>query len=127
MLHSGWMLIWLSKQPSWSTGSSNILGSTLTPFLGEVRAVEVVVDNNELNDSHTIVLEEEGLSKYDGRIPRKVVYTPSPSRTYSMWYKQRYMTVTRIQEQTSRWSGKSNALHIRYDDTVKQILSLLIL
>ncbi|KAE9397180.1 P-loop containing nucleoside triphosphate hydrolase protein [Gymnopus androsaceus JB14] len=92
----GWMLIWLSKQPSWR----------------EIRAVEVVVDNNELNDSHTIVLEEEGLSKYDGRIPRKVVYTPSPSRTYSMWYKQRYMTVTRIQEQTSRWSGKSNALHI---------------
>ncbi|KAE9397179.1 P-loop containing nucleoside triphosphate hydrolase protein [Gymnopus androsaceus JB14] len=90
-----WMMVWLSKQPSWKN----------------IRAVEVVVGDNDLNDSHSVVLEAEGLSKFDGRIPRKVVYSPSPSRTYSMWYKRRYMTVTRVQEQ-SRWGGKDNMLHI---------------
>ncbi|EEB95300.1 hypothetical protein MPER_05746, partial [Moniliophthora perniciosa FA553] len=89
-----WMMVWLSKQPSWAS----------------IREVEVSTETYGANSSAVNLDDDDDDIDLDMKSTRKLSYIPSPSKTYTMWYKRRYLTVTRTQEQ-SRW-GKTNVLTI---------------
>ncbi|KAK7446314.1 hypothetical protein VKT23_014520 [Stygiomarasmius scandens] len=93
-----WMMVWLSKQPAWS----------------KTRDVEISTENYGAN-SAAVILEdddESGLSKFDEKTTRKLTYMPSPSKTYTLWYKGRYMTITRTREKEGRYRDFENTLHV---------------
>jgi chaperone BCS1 len=56
--------------------------------------------------------EEDSSSVITGS--RKLAYLPSVSSTYSIWYKRRWMTVTRVQSQTGYYGRREETLQIRY-------------
>ncbi|KIM90394.1 hypothetical protein PILCRDRAFT_181783 [Piloderma croceum F 1598] len=82
-----WMMVWLSKQPSWK----------------KAREVEVSTSNFGLNSAAISVPGEEDDV---ARSSRKLAYLPSVSATYSIWYKKRWMQISRTQGQTG-WYGRS--------------------
>lgn len=47
----------------------------------------------------TLAGEDESVSSVF-KPARKLAYLPSLSTTYTLWYRWRYMTVTRVQQQT---------------------------
>ncbi|KAG7440444.1 P-loop containing nucleoside triphosphate hydrolase protein [Guyanagaster necrorhizus] len=91
-----WMMVWLSRQPSWA----------------KARDIQVSTNTYGAN-SNTVMLEgEEDSSEY--KTSRKLAYLPSVSMTYSLWYKRRYMTITRTLQDTtgSYYATKHNVLQI---------------
>ncbi|KAK7686175.1 hypothetical protein QCA50_010395 [Cerrena zonata] len=75
-----WIMYWLSKHPKW----------------GRARTVEVSTRSFGLNSPAVTV---EGDEASDAN--RRLAYLPSFSETYSLWYKRRYMCVTRTKVQES--------------------------
>jgi mitochondrial chaperone BCS1 len=57
--------------------------------------------------------EEDGKSVIDGS--RKIAYFPSVSTTQSFWYKRRWVSITRSQQETGFYGRKEEYLQIRYD------------
>ncbi|PBK71451.1 P-loop containing nucleoside triphosphate hydrolase protein [Armillaria solidipes] len=92
-----WMMVWLSKQPSWA----------------KARDIQVSTNTYGAN-SNTVTLEGDEDSDDDYKTSRKLAYLPSVSMTYSLWYKRRYMTITRTLQDTtgSYYSTKHNILQI---------------
>ncbi|KAF8066757.1 P-loop containing nucleoside triphosphate hydrolase protein [Lyophyllum atratum] len=90
-----WILVWLSKQPSWS--KTRDMQITTRDYGGNSPAVEL--------DG-----EEESANEFF-KSSRKISYLPSVSMTYSLWYKRRWMTITRIQ-QNGVYGDKENTLYI---------------
>ncbi|KAJ6466891.1 P-loop containing nucleoside triphosphate hydrolase protein [Mycena sanguinolenta] len=86
-----WMMVWLSKQPSWS----------------KARAVQVSTNSTAQN---TVVMVDDDDERF--KSSRKLAYLPSPSITYNLWYKRRWMTITRIQSQTGWYGSKEQTLHV---------------
>ncbi|KAG1774116.1 P-loop containing nucleoside triphosphate hydrolase protein [Suillus placidus] len=80
-----WMMIWLSKQPSWKN-VRNVNISTGERYSGNV--------------SHS---EEEP----DPSGMPKVSYLPALSGSYTLWYKYRWMRITRVSEPIPGW-GPNN-------------------
>ncbi|KAF9006168.1 P-loop containing nucleoside triphosphate hydrolase protein [Cyathus striatus] len=94
-----WMMVWLSKQPSWA----------------EARDVQISTRSFGLNGSAVVVPgeEEDPNSAMNGVGSRKIAYLPSVSSTYSLWYKHRWMRVTRTITQNTGYYGRSEeGLHI---------------
>ncbi|KAK0475917.1 hypothetical protein IW261DRAFT_1340124 [Armillaria novae-zelandiae] len=91
-----WMMVWLSKQPSWA----------------KARDIQVSTNTYGAN-SNTVTLEGDDSDEYN-KTSRKLAYLPSVSMTYSLWYKRRYMTITRTLQDTtgSYYSTKHNILQI---------------
>ncbi|SJL09253.1 uncharacterized protein ARMOST_12630 [Armillaria ostoyae] len=94
-----WMMVWLSKQPSWA----------------KARDIQVSTNTYGAN-SNTVTLEGDEDSDDDYKTSRKLAYLPSVSMTYSLWYKRRYMTITRTLQDTtgSYYSTKHNILQISH-------------
>ncbi|KAK0444217.1 uncharacterized protein EV420DRAFT_1574822 [Desarmillaria tabescens] len=92
-----WMIVWLSKQPSWA----------------KARDIQVSTNTYGAN-SNTVMLDGDEDSDEYSKTSRKLAYLPSVSMTYSMWYKRRYMTITRTLQDTtgSYYSTKHNVLQI---------------
>ncbi|KAJ6551421.1 P-loop containing nucleoside triphosphate hydrolase protein [Mycena capillaripes] len=88
-----WMMVWLSKQPSWS------------------KARDVQVSTNSLANNAAIMLDGEDESERF-KSSRKLAYLPSLSATYSLWYKRRWMTINRVQSQTGWYGSKEQTLYI---------------
>ncbi|KAJ8077739.1 hypothetical protein PM082_002172 [Marasmius tenuissimus] len=86
-----WIMVWLSTQPSWA----------------KIRQVEVKTYSYG-TDNTAIGLDDE--EDEDATNSRRMFYIPSPSKTYTLWYKGRYLTITRSQEQ-GRW-GKESRLQL---------------
>ncbi|KAF9259866.1 P-loop containing nucleoside triphosphate hydrolase protein [Marasmius fiardii PR-910] len=86
-----WMMVWLSTQPAWA----------------KIRQVEVSTDTYGA-DRTAISIDDE--DDEDAVQTRKMFYIPTPSKTYTLWYKGRYLTITRSEEQ-NRW-GKDSKLHL---------------
>lgn len=80
-----WMMIWLSKQPSWKN-VRNVNISTSERYLG-----------------HAPRSEEE----LDPSGKPKVSYLPAVSGSYTLWYKYTWMRITRISEPIPGW-GPNN-------------------
>ncbi|KAF7369071.1 Mitochondrial chaperone BCS1 [Mycena venus] len=88
-----WMMVWLSKQPSWS------------------KARDVQVSTNTIVNNTAIMLDgEDGSDRF--KSSRKLAYLPSVSTTYNLWYKRRWMTITRVQSQTGWYGSKENSLFV---------------
>ena len=84
---SDWILFWLSKNPKWR----------------EARIIDVSTRSFGLNSPAIAVTGSDEEENSDGR---KLCYMPSVSRTYSMWYKRHYISVTRTQSQEGFYSTK---------------------
>ncbi|KAF9021321.1 P-loop containing nucleoside triphosphate hydrolase protein [Hymenopellis radicata] len=88
-----WMMGWLSKQPSWA----------------EARNVAITTHSYGVNTNgnwQQDPLEGTYISS------RKLTYLPSLSTTYSLWYKRRYMTITRTEREGTAWGRCSKTRHI---------------
>ncbi|KAF8553577.1 P-loop containing nucleoside triphosphate hydrolase protein [Imleria badia] len=80
-----WIMYWLSKQPSWK-GARNVQISTSNFDLHAVQ-----IESNEESDADS----------------RKVTYLPAVSESYTLWYKYRWMGVTRsIESHHGGWSTR---------------------
>ncbi|KAJ7901609.1 P-loop containing nucleoside triphosphate hydrolase protein [Mycena leptocephala] len=103
-----WMMVWLSKQPSWS------------------RARDVQISTNSLANSAAILLdgEDEGSERF--KSSRRLAYLPALSTTYNLWYKRRWMTITRVQNQTGWLGSKEQTLFISIMTRDHTILSSLL-
>ncbi|KAF8066756.1 hypothetical protein FPV67DRAFT_1768131 [Lyophyllum atratum] len=91
-----WILIWLSKQPSWN--KTRDMQITTRELGGNSPAVELGGEEGRANEFY--------------KSSRKISYLPSVSMTYSLWYNRRWMTITRIQEQSGMYGDKEYTLHI---------------
>ncbi|KAI0047937.1 P-loop containing nucleoside triphosphate hydrolase protein [Auriscalpium vulgare] len=105
-----WMMLWLSSLPEWRkfrdfTVSTNSLG------LGS--------DAIELEDND----EEDSTSRSR---TRPVRYLPSYAANYTMWYKRRWMRITRTKEE-SRWYTDKSTLTITILSRDRSVLDALIL
>ncbi|KAF9266624.1 P-loop containing nucleoside triphosphate hydrolase protein [Marasmius fiardii PR-910] len=90
-----WMMLWLAKQPSWKN----------------TRDVEISTHTYGANTTSIQLSGEENASALF-KSSRKLNYLPSLSTTYSLWYKGRYMTITRTQQQTGWYGHKERTLRI---------------
>ncbi|KAF8420910.1 BCS1 N terminal-domain-containing protein [Boletus edulis BED1] len=81
-----WIMHWMSEQPSWK-GARNVEISTSNVDL--LCAVEI--DSDEDSSTHS----------------RKVTYLPAVSESYTLWYKYRWMGVTRaVHPNQGGWSTR---------------------
>ncbi|KAI6116818.1 BCS1 N terminal-domain-containing protein [Pisolithus croceorrhizus] len=81
-----WILAWLSKQPSWR----------------DIRYVTVSTDTVRA------VYARESYSRRDS-ILKEPSYMPAESHSYNLWYKSRWMTVTRVSVSNhGGWSSKDS-------------------
>ncbi|GLB41025.1 putative AAA ATPase family protein [Lyophyllum shimeji] len=105
-----WILVWLSRQPSWS--KTRDMQITTRAYGGNSPAVDLDGEEQRANEFF--------------ETSRKISYLPSVSLTYSLWYKRRWMTITRVQQQSGMRGEKENTLYIniltRDHDILKQLL-----
>ncbi|KAF7303789.1 Mitochondrial chaperone BCS1 [Mycena indigotica] len=102
-----WMMVWLSKQPGWR----------------HVRQVQV--STNSLATSR-ILLDGENDMTHATKSSRKLAYLPSLSTTYHLWYKHRWLSVTRVQTNTGWWGSKEQTLFVNILTRDHRILSSLL-
>ncbi|KAJ6582396.1 P-loop containing nucleoside triphosphate hydrolase protein [Mycena capillaripes] len=106
-----WMMVWLAKQPAWA----------------QARDVDISTRSFGLNTSAVMVPGEEddnGLSLINSR---KMAYMPAPSLTFSMWYRGRYMLITRTQARTGRRGRNEETLQISIFTRHHRVLNELLL
>ncbi|KAG5636482.1 hypothetical protein H0H81_007878 [Sphagnurus paluster] len=79
---------------------------------GNTRDMQITTDVPRGN-SPAVVLEgeDENVNEFY-KSSRKIAYLPSVFLTYSLWYKRRWMTITRTQQQAGIYGDKENVLHI---------------
>nr|GAT45760.1 predicted protein [Mycena chlorophos] len=104
-----WMMVWLSKQPNYRMA----------------REVDVSTRSFGLTSSAVVVDGEEAeLSLLSGR---KIGLLPSPTLTYSFWYKGHYIAVNRIQTLTGWRGSKEETLELNILARSHRILNELLL
>ena len=85
-------------------------------FQGQSRDVEVSTSKN--NGASAVILDGDEDNSNTGRSSRKLTYLPSCSRSYSLWYKHRWVTICRrSQDQISTIYNnktKEQYLQLRY-------------
>jgi mitochondrial chaperone BCS1 len=91
------MMVWLSKQPSWA----------------RAREVQVSTRQFGLNTTAVMIPGEDDDPAATALGSRKLAYLPSVSTTYSIWYKNRWMSINRTQNQTGYYGRKEETLEIR--------------
>ncbi|KAI6130160.1 P-loop containing nucleoside triphosphate hydrolase protein [Pisolithus croceorrhizus] len=98
-----WILAWLSKQPSWR----------------HIRYVTVSTDT---------VRAVYGRESYSGRdsVLKEPSYMPAESHSYTLWYKSRWVTVTRVSVSNhGGWSSK-DSLQLRVFSRRRELLGTII-
>ncbi|KAJ3527758.1 hypothetical protein NM688_g8085 [Phlebia brevispora] len=100
-----WVMFWLSKHPKWQ----------------QARMIDVTTRSFGLNSPAILVDDDENAKG------RRMCYLPSLSRTYSLWYKGHYISVTRTQEQESIYSGNKEVLRIDIFARSHSVLNTLLL
>ncbi|KAJ7182706.1 P-loop containing nucleoside triphosphate hydrolase protein [Mycena crocata] len=103
-----WMMVWLSKQPSWN------------------KARDVQISTSSMANNAAILLDGEDDASERFKSSRKLAYLPSLSTTYNLWYKRRWMTITRVQSQTGWYGSKENTLFVSIMTRDHTILSSLL-
>lgn len=93
-----WMLLWLSRLPQWR----------------EVREFTVSTSSFGISEDEQEDDDEDGEAAVRRRKTRKVKCIPSYTATYKLWYKGRWMSVSRVKDdQKWGWQEKST-LHITH-------------
>lgn len=106
-------MFWLSKQPQWRMHhpSRAAIYSTDIFTTGQARIIDVSTRDFGLNSPAVAITGDDDDDDHsDGR---KLCYLPSFSRTYSIWYKGHYISVTRSQSQDGIYRMKE-VLQIEY-------------
>ncbi|ESK85466.1 mitochondrial chaperone bcs1 [Moniliophthora roreri MCA 2997] len=87
-----WMMVWLSQQPSWK------------------KTRDVSVSTNTFGAANGVI-QLDGEDTY--QTTRQLSYQPSLFTSYTLWYKGRYMQITRTQEDSQPfWGHRERTLHI---------------
>lgn len=97
-----WILLWITKQPSWSICLS-ILSCCLSnepTYTDKTRDVHITTRSFGKNSPAVELDGEDDNANQIFKSSRKISYLPSTSLTYSLWYQRRWMTITRVQQQT---------------------------
>ncbi|KAJ7698037.1 P-loop containing nucleoside triphosphate hydrolase protein [Mycena rosella] len=97
-----WMMLWLAKQPAW-TRARDLDISTRSFGLQ---------DKDGQFDNATMLPGEETDNNLSLLSSRSIAYLPAASLTCSMWYRRRYMEVTRIKTNTGRRGQMEEKLEI---------------
>ncbi|KAG6918968.1 hypothetical protein DXG01_010207 [Tephrocybe rancida] len=92
-----WMMVWLSKQPSWS----------------HARELQISTRTFGLNSSAVLVPGEEEDASSLVKGSRKLAYIPTVSTLHSFFYKRRWVTVNRTQENMGYYGRPEERLTIR--------------
>ncbi|KAF8075116.1 P-loop containing nucleoside triphosphate hydrolase protein, partial [Lyophyllum atratum] len=92
-----WMMVWLSKKPSWA----------------EARELQISTKSFGLNSSAVLIPGEDEDASSLMKGSRKLAYLPRMSTTHSIWYKRRWISVTRSQEATGYYNRPEEKLTIR--------------
>ncbi|KAG6331890.1 hypothetical protein ID866_7196, partial [Astraeus odoratus] len=115
-----WMLVWLSKQPSWRMFPHISLHSIFIYLTEDIRQVAVSTDNFGVGQhpyrNYFGSPEEDLFSK-------KFSYLPAISQSYTLWYKRHWMSVTRISEPNHAGWGTKETLQLRLFTRSHKILS----
>lgn len=98
-----WILAWLSRQPSWRN----------------IRCVTVATDTVRA------VYARDSYSKR-GSVTKEPSYMPADSHSYTLWYKSRWMTVTRATVSNHGGWGSKVSLHLRVLSRRQGILGTII-
>lgn len=108
-----WMMVWLSKQPAWSMYFSALVEKIAeqASYLGKARHVQI--STNSLAKNVAIQLDDEDEASERFKSSRRLAYLPSLSTTYTLWYKRRRITITRVQSQTGYYGSKEQTLYVR--------------
>ncbi|CAK5267750.1 unnamed protein product [Mycena citricolor] len=106
-----WMMVWLSKQPSWS----------------KAREVEISTRSFGLNSNAVLIEGEEDEKNLSQLSTRRLAYLPSPSTSYSMWYHHRYMAISRVQSKTGYYGKTEDSLEISIMARSHRVLNELLL
>ncbi|KAJ7509538.1 BCS1 N terminal-domain-containing protein [Mycena galericulata] len=106
-----WMMIWLSQQPSWA----------------KARDVDVSTNTFGLRTAAIMVPGEETENDLSLLSSRQLAYLPAPTLTSSMWYRGRYMVITRHQAQTGYRGSKEETLKISILTRHHRVLNELLL
>jgi hypothetical protein len=88
---SGWMMFWLSSLPQWR----------------QFRDFSVSTSDLNLGQGALTLFEDED-EHLQQRRKRSVRYLPSYNASYKMWYKGRYVTISRTKEESRWYSDKSS-------------------
>ncbi|KAH9022472.1 P-loop containing nucleoside triphosphate hydrolase protein [Lactarius pseudohatsudake] len=105
-----WMMFWLSSLPQWR----------------QFRDFSVSTDDLALGEDALMLYENEDEQSSEHRKKRSVRYLPSYNASYRMWYKGRYVTVSRAKEE-SRWYSDKSTLTITICSRDRSILDTMIL
>lgn len=89
-------MFWLSSLPQWR----------------RFRDFSVTTDDFDLGVDALTLYEDEDEHLQDRR-KRTVRYLPSYSTSYGMWYKGRYVTISRVKEE-SRWNTDKSTLTVTF-------------
>ncbi|KAH9074688.1 P-loop containing nucleoside triphosphate hydrolase protein [Lactarius deliciosus] len=104
-----WMMFWLSSLPQWR----------------QFRDFSVSTGDLALGGEALMLYENEDEHPQQRR-RRSVRYLPSYNASYRMWYKGRYVTVSRVKEE-SRWYSDKSTLTIAIFSRDRSILDAMIL
>lgn len=93
-------MVWLSKRPSWA----------------QARELQVSTRTFGLNSNAVMIPgdEDDASAVLNGSSTKRLAYLPSTSSTYSIWYKRRWMTVTRVIKQGGYYGRTEETLQIRF-------------
>jgi len=80
----------------------------------KAREVEISTSNFGLNSAAVLIPGEEDGSKTIAGSGRQLAYLPSVSATYSIFYKRRWMQISRTQGQTGYYGRTEDTLQIRW-------------
>ncbi|KAI0311895.1 P-loop containing nucleoside triphosphate hydrolase protein [Amylostereum chailletii] len=108
-----WMMFWLSGLPEWRKFRDFTVSTSSLGLNGN----SVDLDDSEDENDDGLTLKKK---------TRKVHYLPGYATSYRMWYKRRYMTISRVKEE-SRWYSDKSTLHITIMSSNRSILDQLIL
>jgi chaperone BCS1 len=89
------MMFWLSSLPQFR----------------QFRDFSVSTTNFSLDDDSLELDDDDGMDENMRRRTRSVRYLPSYASSYRMWYKGRYITISRTKEE-NRWFSHKSTLEI---------------
>ena len=110
-MYTDWLMYWLSKHTvfrKYYVVSRELSCRLTAPGSGTARTLDVSTRTFGLD---TAVMSEMATSD-DISKGRRISFLPSLDTKYTLWYKFRYVSVTRHQVNDSPWHTRSN-LHIQ--------------
>ncbi|KAH9479347.1 putative mitochondrial chaperone BCS1-A [Psilocybe cubensis] len=105
-----WMMVWLSKQPSWKTA----------------RDVQISTRTFNLSSNAVMIEGEDEDPNSIAHGNRPLAYLPSESTVHSFWYKRRWVRVTRVIRQ-GYYNRREEVIELCIMSTTHKVLNELLI